>query len=104
MVLAIVTLIRTCYVLMKNSIGFAYGFEGVGIQANNPKYMIRAYFPELVPVFGLVASGLFGTAYGCTNVIMSQKSKFWNKKIMLSTALFGMSFAMLGNGFATNLF
>lgn len=65
--------------------------------------MIRAYFPELVPVFGFVASGLFGTAYACTNVIMSQKSKFWNKKRMLSIALFGMSFSILGNGCATSL-
>lgn len=66
--------------------------------------MIRAYFPELVPVFGLVASGLFGSAYAITSVVMSSKSKNWNKKRMLSTAIFGMSMAMIGNGLATNLY
>lgn len=70
-VLAMVTMVRSCYVVMKNSIGYAYGFEGLGFQANNPKYMLRAMYPSLVPVFGLVASGLFGTAYACTNVVMS---------------------------------
>ena len=98
-----VTMVRSCYVVMKNSLGYAYGFEGIGFQANNPKYMIRAMYPGLVPVFGLVASGLFGTAYACTNVVMSQKSKFWNKKMMLSTALFGMGLSMFGNASSQTL-
>ena len=34
---------------------------------------------------------------------MSVKSKMWNKKFMLSTALFGMSLSMFGNGNATTL-
>ena len=88
---------------MKNSIGYAYGYEGLGFQANNPKYMLRAAYPNLVPIFGLVASGLFGTAYACTNVVMSQKSKKWNKKSMLSTALFGMALAMFGTANSVTL-
>ena len=59
---------------MKNTLGYAYGYQGIGFQANNPQYMLRAAFPELIPVFGIVASGLFGTAYACSNVVMSQKS------------------------------
>lgn len=102
-VLAVVTMVRTCFVVMKNSVGYAFGFEGLGFRAANPKYMLRAQFPELVPVFGLVASGLFGAAYCTTNIIMSSKSKNWDKKRMLSIALLGMSVAMFGNGSASTL-
>ena len=39
-VLAAVTAVRTCYVVNKNSIGYAYGFQGDGFKANNPTYML----------------------------------------------------------------
>ena len=65
--------------------------------------MIRANFPELIPIFGLVGSGLFGLSYCTTNVIMSAKSKSLNKKMMLSVALFGMSLTMFGTWSAPSL-
>lgn len=102
-VLALVTLVRSSFVVMKNCIGYAFGYEGLGFRANNPVYMLRAQFPELVPVFGLLASGLFGLAYCTNNIIFSAKAKRWDKKNMLGLALLGMSVAMFGSGTSSTL-
>jgi MFS family permease len=96
-------MVRSCFVVMKNSIGYAFGYEGLGFRANNPVYMLRAQFPELVPSFGLLASGLFGLSYCTTNIIFSAKAKKWDKKRMLGIALIGMSLSMIGSGTATSL-
>lgn len=98
-----VTLVRLAFIVMKNTLGYAFGYQGTGFRADNPKYMIRAQFPELIPIFGLVGSGLFGLPYCCNNVVMSAKSKKWNKKLMLSVALFGMSLSMLGTWASNSL-
>lgn len=102
-ILGLVTLIRCCYIVQKDCLGYAFGYEGRDFRQNNPKYMIRASFPELVPVFGLVASGLVGPSYACANVFMSAKSKNWNKKLMLCVALVGMCLTMFGHGLSQTL-
>ena len=77
-VLALVTLTRTCYILQKCSIGYAYGFQGIGIQANNPVFMISVAFPQLSAYYAIVASVMFSLAYSCSNVLMGNASKKWN--------------------------
>ena len=75
--LALVTLIRSAYVTNKNSIGFAFGYQGLGIQANNPQFVMQAAFPGLAPIYGLVASLAFSAAYSTSNIVMSANSKNW---------------------------
>lgn len=71
MLLAVVTLVRTIYVVQKNSIGYAYGFDGIGFRADNPVYMISKAFPGLQPIYGIVASLMFSIAYSFSNIFMS---------------------------------
>ena len=44
-----------------------------------------------------------GPSYACANVVMSAKSKKWNKKIMLCVSLVGMCLTMLGSAISNTL-
>lgn len=99
-VLVLVTLVRCCFIVQKNTLGYAFGFDGVGDRANNPTYMIKVAFPELVQNLGLIGSALFGISYCTSNVIMSFKAKTWNNKNMLTVALMGMCLSMFGTSAA----
>lgn len=96
-VLGLVTLIRTAYVINKNSIGYAFGFQGLGEMATS-KYMLSMSYPQIIPIYGIVASLLFSAAYSTSNIFMSSQSKKWNKKWMLAlgTLGFGMSSLIAG--------
>lgn len=96
--LILVTLIRSAYVVNKNSIGFAYGFRGAGAQVTDPNFVITVAFPEFAAVYGLVASLMFSAAYCTNNIFMSSLSKNWNKKIMLTIGVMGLSACSLISG------
>lgn len=102
-VLALVTLSRTCYVLQKNSIGYAYGFQGTGLAANNPVYMLSEAFPTLASYYAIVASVMFSVAYSCSNIYMGNASKKWNKKVMLCAGVLGFSATTLCAGLTNSL-
>ena len=102
-VLAAVTAVRTCYVVQKNSIGYAYGFEGVGDKANNPVFMLQAAYPQLGPIYGLVASLMFSAAYSTSNIFMSSQSKNWNKRVMLGLGVVCFSLTSLIAGASNSL-
>mmetsp|Transcript_7920 Transcript_7920/g.13288 ORF Transcript_7920/g.13288 Transcript_7920/m.13288 type:complete len:171 (+) Transcript_7920:684-1196(+) len=95
LLLALVTSVRSIYVVQKNSIGYAYGFEGTDFRANNPVYMLQAAFPNLGPIYGIVASLMFSVAYSTSNIFMSSQTKNWDKRRMLSLAVVGMGLTSL---------
>jgi hypothetical protein len=102
-VLLIVTLARTSYTMQKNSIGYVYGYEGLGFRADNPIYMISVAFPQMASVYGIVASVTFSVAYAVSNIFMASASKRWNKKLMLCLAMIGMSCMSLTSGMTESL-
>lgn len=95
-------MIRTIYIVQKNSIGYAYGFQGIGDKATEV-YMLQKAFPGLAPVYGLVASLMFSIAYSFSNVFMSFQSKNWNKKTMLVIGVLGFSLSTSIAGASQNL-
>ena len=90
--------IRSIYTLQNNSIGYAYGFEGVGSLANDPRFMLSAAFPGLAPVYAIVASFSFSVAYSFSNILMSSQSRNWDKKKMLASALMCMGLTAFLSG------
>ena len=44
-VLFIIFAVRAIHQLHRQVIGFAFGFQGLGMMANNPKFMISAAYP-----------------------------------------------------------
>lgn len=65
--------------------------------------MLQASFPELAPVYGLVASLLFSTGYAPNNIMMSALSSNWNKKKMLAIGVALMSMTSIISG-STHVF
>ena len=102
-VLALCTMIRTAYIINKNSIGYAFGYEGIGSKFGDPKYMLVAAYPQLIPIYGIVASLMFSAAYSTSNVFMSSQSKNWNKKWMLALGAIGFSLTSLIAGGSNSL-
>lgn len=98
--LAFLPIVRATYVVNKNSLGYCFGYQGEGAQAT-AQFMMRKAFPDLAPVFGIVASLMFSIAYSSSNIFMSALSTDWNKRIMLAVALIGFSCTTLVAG-ATN--
>jgi hypothetical protein len=47
MVLMLMLFTRICYCVNKNSIGYAYGYKGIGDQANSEIFEITTAFPML---------------------------------------------------------
>lgn len=102
-VLALCTMIRTAYIVNKNSIGYAFGYEGIGAKFGDPKYMLVAAYPQLIPIYGIVASLMFSAAYSTSNIVMSSQSKNWNKKWMLAIGAIGFSMTSVIAGYSNSL-
>jgi MFS family permease len=103
MVLLFVLLVRICYCVNKNSIGYAYGYQGIGIQANNPVFELQTAFPKIKEYYGIIASLMFSVAYAVSNIFMSDLSKGWNKKWMLGIGVLGFASSSLVAGVTNSL-
>lgn len=100
--LCFLPIVRATYIINKNSLGYCFGYQGVGAQATS-QYMMRMTFPELAPIFGIVASLMFSIAYSSSNIFMSALSTNWNKRIMLAMAIVGFSCTTLVAGTTNSL-
>lgn len=103
MVLLFCLLVRICYCVNKNSIGYAYGYQGIGIQANNPVFELSTAFPKIKLYYGIIASLMFSVAYACSNIFMSDLSKGWNKKWMLGIGVLGFASSSMIAGVTNSL-
>jgi|LauGreDrversion4_2_1035121.scaffolds.fasta_scaffold1516445_2 hypothetical protein len=86
-----------------SSIGYVYGFQGTGYKANNPKFELLATFPNLAPIYGVVASLLFGLAYSTSNMVVAGKTKKVNPRTMLLIGTFSLSLTAIFAGTANSL-
>lgn len=71
MIIYLLTLVRISFVVQKNSIGYSFGYQGTGFRQDNPTYMLSAAYPNLAPIYGIVASLMFSAAYSTSNIVMS---------------------------------
>lgn len=65
--------------------------------------MLQAAFPNLAPIYGIVASLMFSVAYSFTNIFMSALSGQWNKKRMLIAGVTLMSLTSIVSGSTSSL-
>ena len=99
-ILGLLTLVRSVYAMNVSSIGYVYGFQGTGFKANNPKFELLATFPNLAPIYGVVASLLFGLAYSTSNMVVAGKTKKVNPRTMLLIGIFSLSLTAIFAGTA----
>ena len=101
--LALVTLVRAFFVVNKNAIVYAFGFQGVGM-TDNATYMLSKAYPALGPMYGIIASLIFSAAYSISNVFMSSLSKRTDKRVMLSLGALMFSMTSVVSGGTDSLF
>lgn len=65
--------------------------------------MFSTAFPTLGPVFGLVASLAFSSAYATSNIFLGNLSAKWNKNLMLCLGLIGFSLTSIMTGMTNSL-
>ena len=80
-------------------IGYAYGYEGLGLHAMNPTFMIRAAYPLMVPFFAVIASFLFSLSYTTVGVFAGNVSKKMSRKFMLGMSCILWSLSTFGAGY-----
>lgn len=90
--LFLLTSIRSIFIVNEQAIGYAYGYQGVGAQANG-NFMLSKAMPGITPVYGLVASALPQLTYAVSNLIVAPLSGKWNKRKMLAIGVLGFSAA-----------
>ena len=79
-------------------IGYAFGYEGLGIQAGNPEFMIRAAYPQIVNYYAIIASFLFSLSYSTVGVFAGNMTKTMSRKVMLGMACILWSCSTFGAG------
>ena len=67
-VLFIIFFVRAVHQLHRQIIGFAFGYQGLGAKAGDPKYMISTAYPQMNLYFGLVSSFVFSFPYSILGV------------------------------------
>lgn len=87
----------------KNGIGYAYGYHGIGHQAGNPVFELKAAFPKIEQYYGIIAELLLSIPYAFSNIFMSDLSKVWNKKWMLAIGVIGFASSTLIAGVTNSL-
>lgn len=96
------TLVRTVFVMMRVSLGYAYGYQGIG-EKETAQYMLSKFWPQMAPIYGIVASLTFSSAYSVSNIMTSATSKNWNKKYMLIAGILGIGLSSMASGFTNSL-
>lgn len=86
-------LIRVSHGVSQSSLGYVFGFKGDGIKAGDPKYEIRAAFPELFANYGLLSGPAFSISYAISGIFVGILVDKANRKSLLALAclLWGMT-------------
>ena len=91
--LAVISLIKVCTAWQQKSLGFYFGYKGVGYQALNPIYEITTSFPQLNQYYGMLVGALFTIPYSICGLYSGQIiGKYDRKKfLILTVALMSMT-------------
>ena len=79
---------RAIHQLHRQAIGFAYGYKGVGANANNPHYMMSVAYPQMPVYYGLISSFVFSSSYSTLGVWAGVLSGKMNRKVLLGLSCF----------------
>ena len=90
--------VRAIHQLHRQVIGFAYGYQGLGNMAGNPKYMLSVAYPQMPIYYGLISSFLFSSSYSTLGVWAGVLSEKLNRKWLLGISCILWSATTFGAG------
>lgn len=85
------SLIRVATNWQQKSLGYYYGYKGIGIQANNPIYELSTSFPELNQYYGMLVGALFTIPSSIFGLYSGQLISKWDRKMFLMLTVAMMS-------------
>lgn len=83
MVLAIITLVSIATQWQQKSIGYFYGFSGVGEMKGNPKFEISSAYPQMDTYYGLLVGLCYSVPYALSGLYAGSLTKSGNRKLMM---------------------
>lgn len=103
-VILLIFMIRTINQWQRNSLSFAYGFEGIGLLKGDKKFEIAKSYPELNLSYGLVSGFVYTIPYSIMGLFMGALADKYNRKVMLSTIIILASFTQVLTGVVDSFF
>lgn len=86
-VLAIVLLISIATQWQQKSIGYFFGFAGIGAMKGDPKFEISSAYPELNQYYGLLVGLCYSLPYAISGLYAGSLTKKGNRKLMMITVV-----------------
>ena len=77
------TLISIATQWQQKSIGYFYGFSGVGDMKGNPKFEISSAYPQMDTYYGLLVGLCYSVPYALSGLYAGSLTKSGNRKLML---------------------
>ena len=89
--LGIITLIRIATQWQQKSIGYFFGFSGVGEMAGNKFFEISTAYPEMNAYYGLLVGLCYTLPYSVSGLFAGSVTKKGNRKYMMAAVIALMS-------------
>ena len=86
-VLAIVLLISIATQWQQKSIGYFFGFAGIGAMKGDPKFEIASAYPMLNQYYGLLVGLCYSLPNAVAGLYAGSLTKTGNRKIMMATVI-----------------
>jgi MFS family permease len=83
MALLLILLIRVATDWQQKSLGFFFGFQGVGLQRNDPYYEMSSSFPQLDSYYGLLSGLAYNLPYSICGLFAGYLTKSKHRSMLL---------------------
>ena len=85
-VLLMLIFIRVSHGVSQSALSYVFSFQGDGLLAGNPKYEIRAAFPQLFANYGLLSGPAFSVSNAISGIFVGMLVDKANRKTLLAVA------------------
>ena len=90
-VLAIILIVRVATQWQQKSLGYFYGYKGLGVQAGNAIFEISSAYPELNQYYGALVGLLYSVPYSVLGLVAGAATSYFNRKYMMVGFIAAMS-------------
>ena len=103
MVLSLLVAVKALLFWQCKSFVYIYGFQGDGLQANDPNFEIRTAYPSLDPLYGILAGLAYSIPNGACAMALPLFPKGYSRKMVLAITVLVAGASMYASGFTNGL-
>ena len=98
LVLAIILIVRVATQWQQKSLGYFYGYKGLGDQAGNAIFEIATAYPQLNQYYGALVGLAYSVPYSLLGLVAGAATSYFNRKYMMAGFIALMSLTQVANG------